>query len=174
MDLSIIPECFVDTNLIETLAPPQGKGYNHQKGCGTVTKVMQESFSNSFALGIIDKDKKEVDYLKEFSTVKESESLILHKHKQRDHYIIQISPAIEQFIIANAEAAGISLEDYGLPAELNPLKRDSKRAQSKKDLKFKNLFKAIRKSGSEDFQKLGEWVIYLRDNPYNVNFDDLK
>ena len=41
MDLAIIPECFVDTNLIETLIPPISQ-YNHQKGCGTVTKVMKE------------------------------------------------------------------------------------------------------------------------------------
>jgi hypothetical protein len=41
MDLCIITECYVDTNLIETLSPPDGH-YNHQKGCGTVTKVMKE------------------------------------------------------------------------------------------------------------------------------------
>lgn len=31
-ELYIIPECYVDTNLIETLVPT-AKGYNHQKGC---------------------------------------------------------------------------------------------------------------------------------------------
>jgi len=29
MDLAIIPECYIDTNLVETLVPPVGKGYNH-------------------------------------------------------------------------------------------------------------------------------------------------
>jgi len=29
MELSILPECYLDTNLIETILPPI-KGYNHQ------------------------------------------------------------------------------------------------------------------------------------------------
>ncbi|HUZ59506.1 MAG TPA: hypothetical protein VMU83_12065 [Hanamia sp.] len=98
MDQSIIPECFVDTNLIETLVPPTGQ-YNHQKGCGTVAKVMKQRFADRFALGIIDRDKHEVDYLKEFNEICTSGSLILHKHKIKHHYIIQINPAIERFIL---------------------------------------------------------------------------
>jgi hypothetical protein len=76
MDQSVIPECFIDTNLLETLVPPITQ-YNHQKGCGTVTKVMKERFTDRFALGIIDKDKYEVEYLKEFEEVCSSDSLIL-------------------------------------------------------------------------------------------------
>jgi hypothetical protein len=60
MNFAIIPECYVDTNLVETLVPPTGRGYNHQHGCGTVTKVMKERFADGFAVGIIDKDKKEL------------------------------------------------------------------------------------------------------------------
>lgn len=40
----IIPECYVDTNLVETLVCPAG--CNHQKGCNQVAKVMQEKFAN--------------------------------------------------------------------------------------------------------------------------------
>ena len=67
---SIIPECYVDTNLIETLVPPKdGKGYNHRKGCPAVAKVMMEKFADRFALGIMDKDKKMVKYLEEFDLI---------------------------------------------------------------------------------------------------------
>jgi hypothetical protein len=97
MDEAFIPECYVDTNLLESLVPPQ-RQYNHQKGCGTVTKVMKQRHIDRFAVGIIDKDKHEVDYLKEFDEVITRGSLILHKHKERHHYIIQIAPAIERFI----------------------------------------------------------------------------
>ncbi|MBO9634595.1 MAG: hypothetical protein J7578_15890, partial [Chitinophagaceae bacterium] len=109
MDLNILPECFVDTNLIETLVPPV-RGYNHQMGCGTVSRKMQKNLSDSFALGIIDKDKKELDYLKEFDEVVVRGSLCLHKHKKKHHYIIQIQPAIERFMIHCAQCCGISLE----------------------------------------------------------------
>lgn len=40
----IIPECYVDTNLVETLVCTYG--CNHQKGCNQVAKVMQEKFAD--------------------------------------------------------------------------------------------------------------------------------
>ena len=55
-ELYIIPECYVDTNLLETLVPT-AKGYNHQKGCNNVVKVMKEKLADEFAVGIVDKDK---------------------------------------------------------------------------------------------------------------------
>ena len=64
-ELYIIPECYVDTNLIETLVPT-AKGYNHQKGCNNVVKVMKEKLSDKFAVGIVDKDKRQVSYVNEF------------------------------------------------------------------------------------------------------------
>ena len=103
MNYSIIPECYIDTNLVETIVPPAKEpnsfGYNHQRGCGTVTSVMQKELADSFALGIIDKDQHDVDYLKEFAKVIITDSLILHKHKTRHHYIIQVCPAMERFIL---------------------------------------------------------------------------
>lgn len=174
MDLAIIPECYVDTNLIETIVPPIGKGYNHQKGCGTVTKVMKENFSDRFALGIIDKDKKQVDYLNEFNEVKNYGTLILHKHNQKHHYIIQIFPAVEKFFLDNATAVGLSLQDYDIPGDFEELKRNSKTAKSKNDPKYRKLFKDIKNAGTKDFKILAEWIIYLRDNPYTAKIDDLQ
>ena len=37
IDNLVLPECYIDTNLIETLVPPQ-RMYNHQKGCPSVAK----------------------------------------------------------------------------------------------------------------------------------------
>ena len=125
MDLSVIPECYVDTNLIETIAPPVSR-YNHQKGCGTVAKVMKERFSDDFALGIIDKDKNELDYLKEFDIVHSSGNLVLHKHQTKHHYFIQINPAVEGFILSATGAANLNMEDYGLPSSMDALKKISK------------------------------------------------
>lgn len=173
MDFAVIPECFVDTNLIETLVPPRGKGYNHQKGCGTVTKVMKEKFSDAFALGIIDKDKKQVDYLNDFTEVLNEGALILHKHKSRHHYIIQISPAIEAFILENAKLATVSIIDFNLPEDQTLFQKESKKEQSKKDPRFKNLFKAIQHAGTNDFLKLAKWVEYLIETNYRTDIKDL-
>lgn len=167
MDQSIIPECFVDTNLIETLVPPQ-KQYNHQKGCGTVTKVMRERFADRFALGIIDKDKKEVDYLKEFDIICTKGSLILHKHQKRHHYMIQIYPAMERFIISSADGAGISLADFDLPIDLARLKKESKTVNSKNDQRFKRLFRTLNQNGAEEIQRLASWITYLKEKNYET------
>ena len=48
----IIPECYADTNLVQTLL--QMKGANHQKSCGQVTNKLQSTFKDKFAVGIID------------------------------------------------------------------------------------------------------------------------
>ncbi len=162
MDQSVIPECFVDTNLIETLVPPI-KQYNHQKGCGTVTKIMKERFADRFALGIIDRDKIEVAYLMEFTEVINQGSLILHKHTTRPHYIIQINPAIERFIISNVIGIGLSLEDFDLPTDLALLKRETKTVNSKNDIRFKNLFRSLRQKGACDILRLGHWIRYLKE-----------
>ena len=168
MDLSIIPECYIDTNLIETLVP--NKGYNHQKGCGTVTKVMKERFSDSFALAIIDKDKKEVDYLNEFAELFNCNGVLyLYQHKSRPHYIIQICPAIEKFILVSSKSAGVSLSDFNLPDDLDSLKKLSKTITSKNDSRFKNLFKELSKSDVEEIRLLKAWIKYLRENKYNVD-----
>ena len=169
MDLAIIPECFVDTNLVETLVPPIGKGYNHQHGCGTVTKVMKEKFSNGFAVGIIDKDKREVDYLKECNTIIVTGGLLLHKHKIRHHYVIQIAPVIERMILSNALSVHINLEDYDLPSDLEQLRKVSKTENSKKDIRFKRLFRDMKAANAADLVKLEAWIKYLIEKNYKAD-----
>ncbi len=173
MDLHIIPECYVDTNLIETLVPT-ARGFNHQKGCGTVAKVMKEKFPDDFAVGIIDKDKLQLDYLNEFDVIHIFDNLTLHKHKSRSHFIIQIFPAIEKFILSAVKESQLDLANYDLPYDFNELKKTSKSVNSKFDKRFKKLFKDIQASGNSEFTKLGSWVTYLKEKNYNANIDELK
>ncbi len=60
--LNVLPECYVDTNLIEYLLDA---GVNHQHSCSKVVGQLNTTFANSFAVGIIDKDKVEMGYVKE-------------------------------------------------------------------------------------------------------------
>lgn len=174
MDLAIIPECYVDTNLIETLVPPVNRGYNHQKGCGRVAAVMKAEFADKFALGIIDKDKNQLDYLKEFALVHQYGNLSLYKHGDKPHYIIQINPAIERFLMSGADSVGISLTDHDLPADLGRLKKISKSVNSKQDPRFKQLIRSVSKAGAPEFLKLSQWIKYIRDTNYDLTLDELK
>jgi hypothetical protein len=173
MDLSVLPECYVDTCLLETLVPPLTH-YNHQKGTGTVAKKMKEKFADRFALGVIDKDKRELHYLREFDLIASKGNLELYKHKQKHHYFILINPAIETFIIANAATSGIILSQFGLPETLDGLRKISKSANSKYDPRFKNLFNAFVESGQDEIMLLITWINYLKEENYKVDLEVLK
>jgi len=141
MDDFIIPECFLDTMLVETLVFPV-KAYNHQKGCHTVAKVMQEKLNDCFALGILDKDKEPVIYLDKFSRVVEQHEIALYKHPEKNHYLI-LHPPIERWLMNQAEESNLALANYELPADLKALRRITKVASSKNDHRFKMLLASL-------------------------------
>jgi hypothetical protein len=134
---------------------------------------MQKQFTDAFALGIIDKDKKDIEYLKEFDRLCLSGSLTLHKHTIKHHYIIQIAPAIERFIIKAVTDSGLKLQDFHLPPTFKELREEAKRIRSKEDVRFKNLFKALEKARAPDIIKLQAWVSYLKDKRYHALSEEL-
>jgi len=108
----IIPECYIDSCLVEVLLFAGRNHVNHQKGNGTVTKLMKEKFSNEFCVGIIDEDRRDLDYLKEFNLKIETVGLKLWEYKalaKNCHFIVQLKPAIEQWIINICDSSTISL-----------------------------------------------------------------
>jgi hypothetical protein len=172
IDLLIIPECFVDTNLVETISPPV-KGFNHQKGCGNVAKLMQTKLNNSFALGIIDRDKQEIQYLSEFESLANNNNLFLYKHPDKHHYIIQISPAIESFLLLSAKEVGLDLVDFHLPNTLNELKKITKKQNSKRDPNLSRFFKELKNRNSVQITLLSNWISYLKENNYNSRIEEI-
>lgn len=58
--LYVIPECYVDTNLIEYLLDAH---VNHQHSCTKVIGNLKNSYRDKFAVGIIDRDKNRWDIL---------------------------------------------------------------------------------------------------------------
>src|SRR5712664_1456039 len=104
MEGSFVPECYFDTVLVRSILRIE-TALNHKKGCPNVVKAMKEGkLKDTFAVGIVDKDKKELDYLNEFVGY-EFDKLVLFKHKSKHHYIIQLNPPIEKWIIEVADEA---------------------------------------------------------------------
>lgn len=172
--LSIIPECYVDTCLTETITSCYNQ-FNHQKGCNTVIKIMKEKFGDRFALGIIDKDKRENPYLQEFELIGKKESLLLLKHRYKHHYFIQIKPAIEGFFLKAATDIGVDVKDYGIPDELRSLTKKTKQISSKNEQAFKDFKRLFRDiSSAPEFTRLADLILYLKDNTFRSNVDDLK
>lgn len=165
----IIPECYIDTNLVETLVCTGG--CNHQKGCNQVAKVMQEKFADRFAVGIIDADKRRPGYLNEFSEICSSTHIKLFRHSKRSHFIILVYPAADGFILSCAEKAQINVANYGLPPVLKEFTAQTKNVMSNKDNRFKRLFKSMEEVG--EMKLMQTLVDYLVKNNYNVSNNDL-
>lgn len=165
----IIPECYVDTNLIETLVC--NAGCNHQKGCNQVAKVMQEKFADRFAVGIIDADKRRPSYLNSFIELASSKHLKLFRHTERYHYIILVHPAIDGFILSCAEVNNIVLADYDLSPDLKKFTAQTKNVMSNKDSRFKKLFLAMGNAG--EIKLLKDIISYLVSKTYTASDEDL-
>lgn len=140
-----------------------------------MAKEMKDSFADDFCVGIIDEDrnKNELDYLKEFDLMNETNSLKLWKHKDKHHYIIQLRPVIENWIISACRDVGITLKSYGLPESLKDLLRLTKAVTSKRDQRFIQLFKDLLKKESVPVLQLKQWLEYLKTNKYNADINQL-
>lgn len=170
-DLHIIPECYIDTNITEYLL--DFHGVNHQKGCNAVAKnMMKTSLKDQFAIGIIDNDKRQHSYVNEFEELAHSEYITLLKHKSKSHYLVLISPAMDQFIMDCAREQEINLQDYGLPTTLAEFTRITKDVKAKNDYRFKRLFEAIK--NSHEILLLYSVLQYLNESKYHCEIEFLK
>lgn len=170
-DWHIVPECYIDTNLAEFLL--DSHGVNHQKGCNAVAKKMMESnLKDQFSIGIIDNDKRQHSYMSEFEEIAHTQHVTLLKHKERPHYFIRISPAMDQFLLDCAAEQGINLQDYGLPSELSEFTKVTKDVKVKNDYRFKSLFGVL--ADSKELSKLRSVINYMNDKQYKCDATELK
>ena len=169
-DLFIIPECYIDTCLVESLLNTDG--VNHQKGCNVVTGVMDDKYADDFAVGVIDFDKKRPSYLSNFHEIASSEHLILMKHNVRSHYMVLIRPAMDGFVLDCATEKGLDMADYGLPSELKAFTKVSKSIATKNDLRFKRLFHEI--VDSVEIKLLKNLLNYFKKKGFLSENDELK
>jgi hypothetical protein len=178
MDKSIMPECYADTLLIETLIPSR-EGYNHKSSCSKVEREMRlGKLKDRFAVGIIDKDKKQIKYLNEFIEIdKVNGSLILWRHRSKDkhHYFVQICPALERWVLNICEEMGIDLLIYKVGNNLEGLKKYTKDEDSINDEGLMALFKAIGlRDENVSVRKLKIWISKLKEKNYQVDIKELQ
>jgi hypothetical protein len=167
----IIPECYIDSCLVEVLLVADKDYVNHHKGNGKVAKEMKENFDNDFCLGIIDEDKEQLDYLKEFKEEKVTEYLKLWKHETKHHYIIQIRPVVEKWILGICKSNEINLADFNLPTDLKELLRITKSVGSRKEQRLVKLFKQMKNKNCHPVIELKNWIEFLKENKHNSNLD---
>ena len=105
--LYFIPECFFDTVLLKKLLQTD-KRLMHRKGCNNVVNDLNSKrLSGRFAVAIIDKDKPELNYLKECIIHYNDDKLVLWKHSSKAHFIIQLNAPLEKCIIEILDENGL-------------------------------------------------------------------
>lgn len=166
--LNIIPECYVDTNLIECLVDA---GVNHQHSCTKVIGLLNNQFKDKFAIGIIDKDKVQLGYIKECKELASTNHLTLRKHRTRNQYLITISPAADGFILECSVSEGINVEDYNLPSDLKEFTKVTKTVTSNRDNRLRNLFKVLKRN--REFRNLRLSLNYMINSTYNTDSEEL-
>lgn len=167
--LHIVPECYVDTNLVQILM--QIKGVNHQNSCGQVTNVLKNKFKDKFAIGIVDNDNLQSNYSKACVEIAHSGEITLCKHSENKHYLIKINHIMESFILNSAKDVNVDLKKYGVPDDLEGLKNITKSRDCLDNNDLRRAIKAV--SCSNEMQLLTDVLNYLQSNNYHSDIDEL-
>ena len=165
---NVIPECYIDTNLIEFLLNAK---VNHQHSCNNVIKALNDK-KDEFAIGIIDNDKRKVAYINDCKEIIKTKHLTLFKHKERNQYLITIYPAADGFILDCTIEQGVDVSNFELPINLKDFLKETKTITSNKDQRFKKLFKEIK--NHKEISLLQKVLTYLCENKYQSDVEEIK
>ena len=166
----IFPECYVDTSIMKTLLHLDG--VNHKHGCSKVIAGMKTGrFADGFAVGIVDDDTKKTYDYSDFVELAHSDHLRLMKHKSKQHYLIFVCKAAENFLLSCADEIKLDLNSFDLPSSLEGLKEITKDCESDKEPRIKKLINALRTSS--EMSRLERTINYLLSNQYTANIDEL-
>ena len=160
-ELSIIPECYVDTKVAEIVGQASKK-YNHQHGCGDVANRLLKA-QNEVCIGIVDEDKNKgprAKYFSEFILIREENNLILQKHKQHRQYLILICPEIEKWLMNDANAVNVNPADdrYKLPPNLKGFTSICKTQDIDRNDGFYRFVKTLIKEKAPSTITLKTWI----------------
>ena len=175
-----VPECFFDTVLFKKILQTN-KRLKHTRGCFNVVNRFRiingkkGDLYDSFGVGMVDKDKRELDYLNECEKIVNHQNLILWKHKERQHFIIQLNPPLEKWVIEMLRSDNRSVEEFGYVNDWKILKRALKDDIDEENNERLNLFvDAILSSSNPVIENLRKILLYLRDRNYQADINELK
>ena len=172
--LYFVPECYFDTVLLKKLLQTN-KRLVHRKGCNNVVNDLNSKrLESTFAVALIDKDKIELNYLKECKILYDADKLILWKHANRNHFIIQLNPPLEKWVIEILDENKMIIEDFGYSRNYKELKRQIKNdIDYEGDEKLNKLINAIIKTDCATIKKIKSLLIYLKEKNYDVDINEL-
>jgi len=113
-------------------------------------------------------------YLEEFVVEIEVNNLVLLKHKTKQHYFIQLVPAIEKWILNAADEIELNIEKIGLPRDLKQLKKITKNDAASENELLKDLCTRLIMGNGRTITILSSWLNYLYEHNRNADINVLK
>lgn len=175
-----VPECYFDTVLFKKILNTN-KRLKHTHGCNNVINRFRiingkkGDLYDSFGVGMIDKDKKDLNYLRECEQLFNNENLILWKYPAKPHFIIQLNPPLEKWVIEMLKTDNKTVEDFGYSSNLKKLKAALKDdIDDERDERLNLFVDAILSSSNPVIEKLKKILLYLKEKNYQANEDVLK
>ena len=151
--INILAECYGDTLLTKQL---KYEYHAYHSGIGEVANQMRKYYKNRRAIAIIDDDKqsKPTYFTEECSQIDKKNGLTLMKHKVEDHYVIKISPALEDFIYSASRSCNLPPFDSDKKNFRNTLKNDKLHSNQK----FINHLNKIVQKNPPEIKTLKEFI----------------
>lgn len=109
----------------------------------------------------------ELGYIKECEEIAKTKHLTIFKHPTYRHYLITVAPAIDGFILDNAREEGVDTRTYGIPSDLKGFTNLAKKVTSNNDIRFTNLFVAIK--NAPEMRLFKNVLKYLLDKNFKAD-----
>ena len=177
-----VPECFFDTVLFKKILQTD-KRLKHTKGCYNVVNRFRiikgkkgDLVNSPFGIGMVDKDKQELDFLKaECNLEIDLGKLLVWKARGKNHFIIQLTPPLENQIVEILNDCKLKIEDFEYSGEFKKLKNQIKNdIDNEKDTKLNKLVNTFVKLEHPVIKNLKTILLYFRDKTNKADIDELK
>lgn len=149
----ILPECYADTLLVEML----GFEPNHKLGIGEVKNALAKIFKNSWAVGIVDNDKKKPTDFVEYNLVAEKDGIKRCEKANSKHTLLVISPAFEDWVFENANAVNVDPKNYGFQSRKH-FRDNCKKVNANENRQLKQFLNTLKQKKAPGFLQLKSWI----------------
>jgi hypothetical protein len=175
--VQFLPECHVDTALARALLAGRLTFINHQHGIPEVGNALQRYADTGrgprFVVGMVDRDKcfDTVKKLRRFTQVVQARTrqaadltettccyCIYQDPAHPAQYLVVLEPACDTWLFEAAQAAGLALPDFGLPATLPAFIKVVKDDEAEENPRLQKLLEAIRQAQPSGYRELATFV----------------
>ncbi|MFN0037712.1 MAG: hypothetical protein ACKVUS_21840 [Saprospiraceae bacterium] len=157
----LIPEDGAIRALVLALGFPKP---NIGDGIGNTLNKIEHHFKNRFAVGIVDDDRRKPKLFDSYEMLlKEQDFLHLKQKPSTRHFLIVVQPAIEVWLLQNAEKKEV-VSPFSALKDLQRITKDE--VAVAKNQRFKQFLNDLNQAKAPGFVTMTEWIEELYDKHF--------